>query len=1305
MIKKFSIYIFILTGMLLVFSTGFAQSGREFRRSAIMRGNLVKTVFGNWGVIGQPGELGSRGAWIYDNNGYIGDVSPLVSAEVTTVDTSGKPVTFHSSITCPIARPTLNNEQSPQGVAWGFEPVSGYINESKQSVALYSDPNSWPAYWPDKITDPDDPGWPGAWNGFFGKTTTAAEEAFYIVDDNQDQEFNVARYNNLGVEFQPDSMNFSKNGLGLQMKVRGMQWKDFLAQDNIFWLYEITNNSTTDYSKVVFGMLVGTYVGVTSTEDYHEYDDDYSFYDVEEDIVFTADFDDNVSRNPLWKGDVGVVGYAFLESPGNEYDGIDNDGDAESNPAFPASGPYFTEDEFRTRTVSGGEILIIIDNKYNRTQFIVPDDDFVIQTRGAAPQEIAPGFTQLVEGNVIKSSDGKDILNPNAYDGIDNDYDGIVDENYYLHYRQLRKDQNGKILINKLSPVRHKDYIRNLGLADVLIDEGRNDGLDNDGDWDPEFDDVGADGISGTGDTGENDGLPTNGEPNFDRTDVDESDQIGLTSFQYFTPARDMDLSDDERLWRSLSPGLFEVPESIQNNKPVQGEDGDFFYGSGYFPLLAGETKWFSLALVYGEGGGPEVDIVDLMKNRKTVQKIYDSDYRFPPPPNKPTLTVVPGDGKVTLYWDRKAEESYDPVLKVKDFEGYKIYKATDNNFNDVFKITNADGNISAYKPLAQFDLKNGIQGYFYPKYDLYQDYSALSFKLGEDSGLEHSFVDTDVENGQRYFYAVVAYDRGDADNDVFPKENDFRIDILPSGEVATFQNTAVVIPNAPSAGYDRKIAPDSSVQILTPNAVGTGNLYYKVIDEKTVTQRYDAAMKTANTNPQYQVEFWDTSNDGVDNDNDWDADTDDLGSDGLANTYDADATEGNQRPDPGEPNLDAKDPDELFVPITTFYRVQDLVGVAVKIVGRDTLPVSLPHKNIIQETITLKDAQGNAVPATNYVVDAELGRIQGRDSQNKLLYGATYTVSYRYFPVYKSPYMEGSIFEAETKDTEIFDGLRLIFQNDWSIAIDKARSGWSDTSRAMDYTLKAFDTYYGNERVIGLQHPSDYEVQFFDEKVFDTYDIPRDPFDRSVKVNFKVYNITDQKYIDFSFNEIDGNGKISDLDRLVFVERGSDNVPQFTWELTFLAKEKGKIHDYKAGDTFRISMNKPFRSGDAFTFATVKPEIVTRIAETELENIKVVPNPYIVATAHELPLPPAITSGRGERKIDFIHLPVGAKVSIFTSRGEHVVSLEHDQTMLDGSLSWNLKTKENLDVAPGVYFYVVESTVGSKKGKIAIIK
>ena len=70
-----------------------------------------------------------------------------------------------------------------------------------------------------------------------------------------------------------------------------------------------------------------------------------------------------------------------------------------------------------------------------------------------------------------------------------------------------------------------------------MIDESRDDFIDNDSDWDPS-DDVGINGDESAGiAAGVNDQKPTSGsgtafpgEPNIDKTDVSESDQMGLTS-------------------------------------------------------------------------------------------------------------------------------------------------------------------------------------------------------------------------------------------------------------------------------------------------------------------------------------------------------------------------------------------------------------------------------------------------------------------------------------------------------------------------------------------------------------------------------------------------------------------------------------------------------------------------------------------------------------------------------------------------------------------------------------------------------
>ena len=119
---------------------------------------------------------------------------------------------------------------------------------------------------------------------------------------------------------------------------------------------------------------------------------------------------------------------------------------------------------------------------------------------------------------------------------------------------------------------------------DGMIDESQFDGIDNDGDWDPEVDDIGADGLAeyhlnytGPDEDGtEGNGIPDLGEPNFEITDNDESDQIGLTSF-YSAPYPSVYPSNDEVMWSQLTPGIFQVPE--------QNVDQTFLYGSGYISL------------------------------------------------------------------------------------------------------------------------------------------------------------------------------------------------------------------------------------------------------------------------------------------------------------------------------------------------------------------------------------------------------------------------------------------------------------------------------------------------------------------------------------------------------------------------------------------------------------------------------------------------------------------------------------------------------------------------------------------------
>jgi hypothetical protein len=397
-----------------------------------------------------------------------------------------------------------------------------------------------------------------------------------------------------------------------------------------------------------------------------------------------------------------------------------------------------------------------------------------------------------------------DTLLENGSNGLDDNFNGLIDE------------RNDTTLVG----LRYVDYFTGAGADDRMLDEARDDGLDNDLDWNSRKDDVGADGVAGTRDFGESDGFPTDGEPNFDRTDVDESDQIGLTAYEYFAPPGAVRMNSDPGLWVRMVPGKVDTV----NPSP---EDGDFIYGSGYFPLRPGQTERFSLALVYG------ADLQDIEHNEATVQQIYNENYNFARPPEPPTVWAVPGDGQVTLYWDgTKPESTVDPVSDTTDFEGYKIYRSTDARFLEVFTVTDYLGNPTFFRPIAQFDLDNDWSD-FYP-----EAVNGLSYYLGTNSGIQHSWTDVNVENGQTYYYAVCAYDRGDLSRHIFPAENDKTINVDVGGNVTLDVNCAVVRPRAPVGGYQ---GPQLSVMNHSAGRA-TGIFATEVLDPLKVPDhaRYD---------------------------------------------------------------------------------------------------------------------------------------------------------------------------------------------------------------------------------------------------------------------------------------------------------------------------------------------------------------------------------------------------------------------------------------------------------------------------------
>jgi hypothetical protein len=72
---------------------------------------------------------------------------------------------------------------------------------------------------------------------------------------------------------------------------------------------------------------------------------------------------------------------------------------------------------------------------------------------------------------------------------------------------------------------------------------------------------------------------------------------------------------------------------------------------------------------------------------------------------------------------------------------------------------------------------------------------------------------------------------------------------------------------------------------------------------------------------------------------------------------------------------------------------------------------------------------------------------------------------------------------------------------------------------------------------------------------------------------------------------------------------------------------------------------------------------------------------------------------------MEFRGLPSSCTIRIYTLRGELVETLRHENSF-EGFTAWNLRTKDNIDVAPGLYIYHVDAgPLGTKVGKFSIIK
>ena len=1048
-------------------------------RHGTMDGNLVATVYYNFGEIADWKNWPTiSGVWPKaTNHTYIDGVAVIVQAEAKDA---------RDSLIHPLETNyyefTRYNQST--GVTYGWQPLPGYANPFQGTPAQSTNPETWPTHWPDRPSS-----WDGSWNGFFGKGVQNADlETYFVFDDDADKEYMQSPH-----YFHPDAVDTTRGGLGMQVHGRGFQWSQVLAEDVIFWYYEITNMGTYDYDKTLFAQYVDWGIGGHDNSS-----NNAGSYNKSLNISYawsTVSYGSPGHWTP-----VGYSGYAFLESPGISDDNKDNDQDGLTDERRDNNASVFITDAFK--------------------------DPFL-----------------------------RDIQSDTA--------------KFRLFYNYPWKphwdaDENGN-----WRPYTDINHNGKWDSGEPLNDDVGSDGL---GPLDPGYPGPDPDGTEGNG-------RPDQGEPNFGILDKDESDQLGLTGFQ-IAAVHTYDLNNDERNWAAFTtlPAPPDQQPSLNNVNLGNWFSSFIFhlYGRNKYSLvtgqtqLTGQTERFSMALLFGN------DTDDLFRRKRTVQQIYNASYRFAKPPDKPTVKAVTGNGRVTLYWDSRAEQTYDAFYQKYNFEGYRVYRSTESNFLSTQVITDAYGNATFRKPIAQYDLVDGVTG-LHPI-----DVNGAKFYLGNDSGLQHSFIDTTVQNGQTYYYAVVSYDQGFTTTTVTgefigipPSECTSIIKVDINGQVKTDINTAVVIPRAPAAGY----VPGSIMTAASGPA--TGKVQVQLIDPDSISNNHN-----------YILSF-------------------------------VDSTAFHDNPNP-------------------WYTLVDVTR-------HDTL-VNMARLKTSQDVTTVM--QGFAVQINN----------------------------------------------AQT------------------VGIRTDSTGWR-VGKSNLVALVGFNTDpNAGQGLISrrVNIPSDFEITFFPPGQGDI-SFPSSSFATTgVQSNIVCRNVTEGiDHSQFIFYDNNNDGLFNAGDAVFMVCGDSAQLPGVdfptsnkSWSVTFLQDTTippSKQILPKPGDVFHIATTKPYRTGETVKFQTLSPVLDASKAKSDMSRILVVPNPYVGAASWE---PQPVNVGRGDRLLYFIHLPRECTIRIYTISGHLVQTIQHQSGIDDGQESWNLVSRDGMNIAFGVYVYHVDAPgTGTFVNKFAVVK
>ena len=146
----------------------------------------------------------------------------------------------------------------------------------------------------------------------------------------------------------------------------------------------------------------------------------------------------------------------------------------------------------------------------------------------------------------------------------------------------------------------------------------------------------------------------------------------------------------------------------------------------------------------------------------------------------------------------------------------------------------------------------------------------------------------------------------------------------------------------------------------------------------------------------------------------------------------------------------------------------------------------------------------------------------------------------------------------------------------------------------------------------------------------------------------------------------------------------------------------------YRAGDRLEVNFRTPFSLSSRIALDVSAPATEPGRTASDLKLIRVVPNPYVVQSQFDA----VNASSIGDPRIYFSGVPSSGQIRVYSVSGQFLQQITWTAADLNGTgdLPWNLRTREGLDLATGLYIYVLTAKDDNgrnltHRGKFVVIR